>query len=103
MIRRPPRSTLFPYTTLFRSKVEFGSYRHQVHVGLVIGVERSHIPPVARLFGVEVAEIVGDYAAALLRFPPVARLFGVEVAEIVGDYAAALQKARDHVLGEIVG
>ena len=26
MIRRPPRSTLFPYTTLFRSKVdeEFG-------------------------------------------------------------------------------
>src|SRR5437588_6909893 len=24
MIRRPPRSTLFPYTTLFRSKVPFG-------------------------------------------------------------------------------
>src|SRR5260221_9066524 len=24
MIRRPPRSTLFPYTTLFRSKAEFG-------------------------------------------------------------------------------
>src|SRR2546430_9020989 len=23
MIRRPPRSTLFPYTTLFRSPVEF--------------------------------------------------------------------------------
>src|SRR5437588_8061504 len=23
MIRRPPRSTLFPYTTLFRSKPEF--------------------------------------------------------------------------------
>src|SRR5258708_38979747 len=28
MIRRPPRSTLFPYTTLFRSDVdEHGSYR----------------------------------------------------------------------------
>src|SRR2546430_4680570 len=25
MIRRPPRSTLFPYTTLFRSGAEFGS------------------------------------------------------------------------------
>src|SRR5256885_13181515 len=25
MIRRPPRSTLFPYTTLFRSVVEFDS------------------------------------------------------------------------------
>src|SRR3989449_7888058 len=24
MIRRPPRSTLFPYTTLFRSNVKFG-------------------------------------------------------------------------------
>src|SRR5690348_17654010 len=24
MIRRPPRSTLFPYTTLFRSRVELG-------------------------------------------------------------------------------
>src|SRR3712207_8261201 len=23
MIRRPPRSTLFPYTTLFRSNIEF--------------------------------------------------------------------------------
>src|SRR3712207_7465280 len=24
MIRRPPRSTLFPYTTLFRSETEYG-------------------------------------------------------------------------------
>src|SRR2546422_2203933 len=24
MIRRPPRSTLFPYTTLFRSEIKFG-------------------------------------------------------------------------------
>src|SRR5258706_3114900 len=26
MIRRPPRSTLFPYTTLFRSPARIGSY-----------------------------------------------------------------------------
>src|SRR2546426_3471695 len=26
MIRRPPRSTLFPYTTLFRSQCEAGRY-----------------------------------------------------------------------------
>src|SRR5690348_17634844 len=25
MIRRPPRSTLFPYTTLFRSSVDYGN------------------------------------------------------------------------------
>src|SRR5688572_32330886 len=28
MIRRPPRSTLFPYTTLFRSSACRGSWRH---------------------------------------------------------------------------
>src|SRR3712207_7960719 len=28
MIRRPPRSTLFPYTTLFRSE---GQHPHEVH------------------------------------------------------------------------
>src|SRR5260370_7898829 len=27
MIRRPPRSTLFPYTTLFRSRVDEGAVR----------------------------------------------------------------------------
>src|SRR5256885_11214780 len=26
MIRRPPRSTLFPYTTLFRSKIQSNTY-----------------------------------------------------------------------------
>src|SRR5258708_31860350 len=32
MIRRPPRSTLFPYTTLFRSHTPFHrSPRHRVH------------------------------------------------------------------------
>src|SRR5258708_27920427 len=27
MIRRPPRSTLFPYTTLFRSNKQVGTFR----------------------------------------------------------------------------
>src|SRR3712207_7636032 len=29
MIRRPPRSTLFPYTTLFRSTYSFGAYTRE--------------------------------------------------------------------------
>ena len=29
MIRRPPRSTLFPYTTLFRSEEERGAERRE--------------------------------------------------------------------------
>src|SRR2546426_2219482 len=37
MIRRPPRSTLFPYTTLFRSQ-PFAVHRHR---------ERASQPPVA--------------------------------------------------------
>src|SRR3712207_8906600 len=38
MIRRPPRSTLFPYTTLFRSK------RGRLGVELLVG-PRRRIPP----------------------------------------------------------
>src|SRR2546430_7572269 len=38
MIRRPPRSTLFPYTTLFRSEHQIGR-RH-------IGRERIDLDPV---------------------------------------------------------
>src|SRR2546425_9152851 len=34
MIRRPPRSTLFPYTTLFRSRLRMGQQREGVlHLG----------------------------------------------------------------------
>src|SRR5260370_29714755 len=31
MIRRPPRSTLFPYTTLFRSRRNSSKCRHGTH------------------------------------------------------------------------
>src|SRR5262245_62321576 len=33
MLRRPPRSTLFPYTTLFRSTLEAASFAHARIVG----------------------------------------------------------------------
>src|SRR5947208_13164159 len=33
MIRRPPRSTLFPYTTLFRSHEHHADERHRAHPG----------------------------------------------------------------------
>src|SRR5262245_64134101 len=35
MIRRPPRSTLFPYTTLFRSGGGVGRQQHLEHADLV--------------------------------------------------------------------
>src|SRR2546422_4570238 len=37
MIRRPPRSTLFPYTTLFRSRARAGVQGRPVH-----GAARDH-------------------------------------------------------------
>src|SRR3712207_8262347 len=37
MIRRPPRSTLFPYTTLFRSRPD-PEFAHEQPVQLALGV-----------------------------------------------------------------
>src|SRR3712207_9340450 len=44
MIRRPPRSTLFPYTTLFRSARRAADPRDEAHdaeVAIRIGSERT--------------------------------------------------------------
>src|SRR5260221_2721531 len=38
MIRRPPRSTLFPYTTLFRSTVNLGVQFQAASSGFITGV-----------------------------------------------------------------
>src|SRR5438876_1766126 len=41
MIRRPPRSTLFPYTTLFRSRYAAFSDSHGRRFGMLLGVQRA--------------------------------------------------------------
>src|SRR5256885_13122903 len=44
MIRRPPRSTLFPYTTLFRSFIDLGAgMMHALH-GLDAVITDHHVP-----------------------------------------------------------
>src|SRR2546427_6607626 len=46
MIRRPPRSTLFPYTTLFRSEgLEDAGLRFLVHALSVVGDGEHHVGP----------------------------------------------------------
>src|SRR5258708_23644305 len=50
MIRRPPRSTLFPYTTLFRSRVEALLAEGHTDDGqvLVLSNDRSYWQPGSR-------------------------------------------------------
>src|SRR3712207_7899573 len=43
MIRRPPRSTLFPYTTLFRSVDEALHLRVRVALALIAGKLRARV------------------------------------------------------------
>src|SRR3712207_8993471 len=42
MIRRPPRSTLFPYTTLFRSKDSKNKYLNDIQ--MADELDMKHIP-----------------------------------------------------------
>src|SRR5687767_15935110 len=59
MIRRPPRSTLFPYTTLFRSQT--GDRRPVSNPGLVLQVAD---PQAAHRLDGEIVELVGVRAPA---------------------------------------
>src|SRR3712207_6951700 len=59
MIRRPPRSTLFPYTTLFRSGVrpdEQEEVRPAVHGGALVGLR----PVLGEVLGERRAGAAGD-------------------------------------------
>src|SRR2546426_8111832 len=52
MIRRPPRSTLFPYTTLFRSHGVGHAFEHRRRAGADVWVDRVQ----ARKVSLELAE-----------------------------------------------
>src|SRR3712207_8486201 len=69
MIRRPPRSTLFPYTTLFRSGP--GERRACLHDPAVAVQERDEVPlgPVVHMPR-RVAEVLDVRAARDVQRPP---------------------------------
>src|SRR2546422_10068402 len=50
MIRRPPRSTLFPYTTLFRSGLPKCRVQRGDELGAVVAAERVARPGVDQRF-----------------------------------------------------
>src|SRR3712207_8094278 len=77
MIRRPPRSTLFPYTTLFRSV-------------------RAHLPPAQGLHGLRVPRAPVRCACALPRrvaFPHPARPGGGHHHLCAGDHP---ERSEEH-------
>src|SRR3712207_7017374 len=61
MIRRPPRSTLFPYTTLFRSPAHIGAGRETAREPLLVSVSVSLAAIRALLVGPQqAADLVRD-------------------------------------------
>src|SRR2546428_10242038 len=87
MIRRPPRSTLFPYTTLFRSR---RPRRAHAMEGLLL----QHAQELALLIGAQLADLVQEDRAAIGL---------LEVALTVGDGAgeAALHVAEQLALEQL--
>src|SRR3712207_7920388 len=64
MIRRPPRSTLFPYTTLFRSRPGPADDAHEVRV--VVGPDRArHFLELDRVVPLDLRLEVGVDAVVL--------------------------------------
>src|SRR2546426_4858951 len=60
MIRRPPRSTLFPYTTLFRSRAASVGATHISNWMMFGGIEHDKLMRSIRLMGEEVIPALRD-------------------------------------------
>src|SRR2546427_12638770 len=88
MIRRPPRSTLFPYTTLFRSPFDYSRRAAEIlrHRFVRETVHRLHASP-ARLLDVGCS--MGQLTAQLAGLPR--GLFAVDLSR------TAIRVARDRL------
>src|SRR3712207_9122938 len=72
MIRRPPRSTLFPYTTLFRSLVDSPAHGGAPYLGQVApasGLPKPEVTAAARaLVSAGYVEALTNVAGEVVRF-----------------------------------
>src|SRR2546422_5797524 len=89
MIRRPPRSTLFPYTTLFRSR-GYRTFAERVRSGVLLELStqelaRQHAYLDALIASTPVAIAVLDDQRVVRSVNPAFEvLFGYAAAEVVG-------------------
>src|SRR2546426_288305 len=91
MIRRPPRSTLFPYTTLFRSR----------RLEAVLHADQLELPAVDAALFVDVLHGVGAALGdvlALVRGGPgeVHQVADLDGLSIGGDHAEAQREQEEH-------
>src|SRR3712207_8254416 len=70
MIRRPPRSTLFPYTTLFRSEHWHGNGKRKPQPELILFRHRAattHMTKKSLALSASFFDSTANFTAALLR------------------------------------
>src|SRR2546422_11557422 len=85
MIRRPPRSTLFPYTTLFRSLQDVPRYRLEIVISPLAVLQQRRLVPRRSVFAA--AADIGDHENAAPAQPQHAEVR--RVAGCLGDLEAA--------------
>src|SRR5260370_36322292 len=86
MIRRPPRSTLFPYTTLFRSNIK-----------LLDGVAGAEVVGVERLAAGEA------FILAMVKTDAVLAEFPAEIDVLLVDDGGKIKEADVKILDEAAG
>src|SRR5256885_16986345 len=88
MIRRPPRSTLFPYTTLFRSHVELPA-RFQVLPGRpTVVLDVAHNP--------QAAGVLAENLAGMGFYPETYAVFGMLRDKDIEGVCRALKRSEEH-------
>src|SRR3712207_658609 len=104
MIRRPPRSTLFPYTTLFRAELVFAVFRRQQRERFLPGLRKlgleglPHAVAAAqyhylsnRIGGVSVEYVRESDRKAWIPYPPPRWLWhGTAVCAVPGEVSRAM-------------
>src|SRR5256885_7425510 len=88
MIRRPPRSTLFPYTTLFRSVL---AAAHDAHIAPL--VELAHVARAEPAIGRELLGRLLGHAPVALEHIGAAHL---DIADLAHGHLLACVRSEEH-------